>query len=103
MYSTVIVVVKCIFGMIHHIRCIILDLFCLRRVKYDQTKKEEMENRLEKRTLLISKKNVKNKEFGRPSNVILPPDLFNDIYDDVKFNGGSGRNLFKEPFSASSD
>lgn len=36
MYSTLIVVVKCFFGMLHHFRCIFLDLFCLRRLKYDK-------------------------------------------------------------------
>ena len=63
-----------------------------------------MEDRLHKRTLLINNKN-KNRQNDplRPSNAILPPDLFNDIYDDVKFNGGSGRNLFREPYSMNSD
>jgi hypothetical protein len=36
MYSTLIVVIKCVFGMLHHFRCIFLDLFCIRRVKYDK-------------------------------------------------------------------
>lgn len=93
-YSTAIVVVKCFFGMLHHFRCIFLDLFCLRSLKYDKKEKENMEEKLQKRTVKINK-NKKNEGKKRPSNMILPPDLFNDIYDEVKANGGSGRNLFK--------
>jgi hypothetical protein len=42
-YSTGIVVVKCIFGMLHHFRFIFLEMFCLRKVKYDKVEKENME------------------------------------------------------------
>lgn len=50
-------------------------------------------------------KNIKSqRDIGRPSNnAILPPDLLNDIYEDVRLNGGSGRNLFKEPYNATND
>lgn len=80
-YSTLIVVAKCVFGMLHHLRCFFLDIFCLRRVKYDKNEKENMEKRLHKRTFLVSKKILTNRDLGMPSNAILPPDLLNDIYD----------------------
>lgn len=50
-------------------------------------------------------KNIKSqRDIGRPSNnAILPPDLLNDIYEDVRLNGGSGRNLFREPYNATND
>lgn len=91
MYSTLIVVIKCVFGMLHHFRCIFLDLFCIRRVKYDKEQKQKMEKKLHKRTVVINK----NKNNDGRYNTILPPDLFNDIYDDIKLNGGSGRNLYR--------
>jgi hypothetical protein len=36
LYSTVIVAIKCIFGMIHHLKCLFLQLFCLRKINYDE-------------------------------------------------------------------
>jgi hypothetical protein len=54
-----------------------------------------MEDRLHKRTVKINKNKGASDALKRPSNMILPPDLFNDIYDEIKANGGSGRNLFK--------
>jgi hypothetical protein len=40
-----------------------------------------MEKRLKKRTVLISKNVTSGREFERPTNTILPPDLLNDIYE----------------------
>ena len=39
MYSTIIVAVKCFFGLLFHFRCIFLDIFCLRDINYDLNKK----------------------------------------------------------------
>ena len=39
MYSTIIVAVKCIFGVIFHFRCIFLEIFCIRRFDYDEQEK----------------------------------------------------------------
>ena len=50
-----------------------------------------MEKKLHKRTVVINK----NKNNDGRYNTILPPDLFHDIYDDIKLNGGSGRNLYR--------
>ena len=50
-----------------------------------------MEKKLHKRTVVINK----NKNNDGRYNTILPPDLFNDIYDDIKLNGGSGRYLYR--------
>lgn len=63
-----------------------------------------MEDRLHRRTVKIrNNKDMNEKDPLRPSNAILPPDLFNDVYDDIKFNGGSGRNLFRDPFGTAND
>lgn len=45
-YSTMIVVIKCIFGMLHHLRCMFLDLFCIRKIYYDEKEKNQMEKKL---------------------------------------------------------
>ena len=48
-----------------------------------------MEDRLHKRTVKINKNKGASDALKRPSKMILPPDLFNDIYDEIKANGGS--------------
>lgn len=62
-----------------------------------------MEDRLDKKVKINKNNRNINEQLARPSNAILPPDLFNDVYDEVRLNGGSARNLYKEPFSATSD
>ena len=87
--STVIVVVKCLFGVLHHIRCIFLDIFCLRRLKYDQLEKRKMEERLNKRTQIIKNHKI-------PTNTILPNDLMKDMFNEVKLSVGTERNLYRD-------
>ena len=89
MASTIIVTVKCVFGVLHHIRCIFLDLFCLRKLKYDQKEKRKMEERLNKRTKL-----AKNQKMM--GNTMLPPNLMENMYNDFKMPVESDRYLYQE-------
>ena len=82
-YSTAIVVFKCIFGVIYHIRCMFLDLFCMREINYDASEKEKMEYKLKNKTV------IGNRSLKVPTNTILPPDLMDDIYDEIKLEVGA--------------
>lgn len=39
MYSTIIVAFKCLFGVLYHFRCIFLDIFCMRDIRYNANDK----------------------------------------------------------------
>lgn len=46
MYSTALLALKCIFGMLHHFWCFLLDIFCVRRLRYNEQEQKNMEKRL---------------------------------------------------------